>query len=170
MKRSVFLFLFLLLVVPVPGTAQTDTVKIANDIKEQVWKVFKTSYEARDAVTFNSIHTEDMLRINDGGILTGAEYKARTLSWTSPPAGTTITIDFALENTHYREDVAYEVGYYRAIYTLADGRKEYYCGQFHVVHKKTDQGWKIAQDFDTNSVNGIVIDETFFNNASLMKL
>lgn len=48
---------------------------IENEINAQVWKPFKTSFEARDWKTFNSLHTNDVLRVNKHGIRIGAEYK-----------------------------------------------------------------------------------------------
>jgi ketosteroid isomerase-like protein len=161
---------FLMLFISHLSTSQDQYEKIENEINEQVWKVFKRAYEVRDGAAFNSVHSEDMLRITDSGIRTGPEYLAGNRNWTPPAEGTTISIDLALENAHYRESSAYQVGYYRVVYTREDGKTQDYYGQFHVVLKKENGRWLITQDFDTNSLNGQAVDESMFKNARMLKL
>lgn len=62
---------------------EATSKEIANQINEQVWIPFTESYSARDAIRFNSLHTDDVLRSTKKGILKGDEYKNRNLRWLS---------------------------------------------------------------------------------------
>ncbi|MFC7357458.1 YybH family protein [Jejudonia soesokkakensis] len=171
MKTPITLFLVCLtLGISIPSNAQEIDNPIAKEIIEQVWKPFKFSYEARDAETFKSIHTDDMLRITDSDIKTGEEYKATISNWTELPKGTTMTIDFAMESSNLQKNIAYQVGYYRVNIVSEENPPGTYYGQFHVVLKKIDDVWKIIQDFDTSEVNGVIIDEKSFDKARLLLL
>ncbi|PKA84404.1 ketosteroid isomerase-like protein [Ulvibacter sp. MAR_2010_11] len=170
MKVIPFYFFIASCIISTTGFAQQEAKAIEQEIIEQIWKPFKNSYEARNAEAFKSIHTDDMLRITDQGILTGPEYKENIDSWKALPDGNEITIDFAMENSNVREELAYQIGYYRVTFKKKDGAPETYFGQFHVVLKKADGIWKIAQDFDTAIVNEMPVDAVFFEKAELLDL
>ncbi|MAP53872.1 nuclear transport factor 2 family protein [Altibacter sp.] len=151
-------------------TAQKTETDAAESIIAQVWQPFKTAYEARDSETFKALHTEDMLRITDEHLLTGAEYKASIDRWQPLPDGSSMTIDLALESSNVTGTNAYQVGYYRVLFSEKGKEPEAYYGQFHVVLKQENGVWKIAQDFDTGTVNGVAVDAVFFDKARLLKL
>ncbi|MCW9038656.1 nuclear transport factor 2 family protein [Altibacter sp.] len=151
-------------------TAQNFENNSEDAILQQVWQPFKTSYEARDAEAFKALHADDMLRITDENLLTGMQYKASVDNWKPLPADSSIFIDFALESSKVSGSHAYQVGYYRVLFTEKDKEPTAYYGQFHVVLKLLDGRWMIIQDFDTGTVNGKAVNADFFNNARLMKL
>lgn len=147
--------LLLFLVIPL-SYSQEDPgqLKIEAEINETIWKPFKSSYEAWDWEMFNSLHTDDVLRVHDGGIQQGQEYKDANRAYFESANKGQITIDFVMERRTYAENVGYEVGFYRVIYKLPEKDDYTSYGRFHVVLKKIDGQWKIAQDRDSNSFNG----------------
>lgn len=128
--------------------AQTST---AEQIDHQVWESFKKAYADPDGALFVSIHTEDVLRITPDHIREGANYLDRMQQGMGSPNWSPKTIDFVFEHRVHQEDIAYEVGYYKVHY-LDSGEAHY--GRFHVVLRKIDGTWKIAQDWDSDNING----------------
>lgn len=147
-----------------------STDNASEEVNEQVWQAFKTAYEARDSEAFKALHTDDVLRVNDSGVQTADVYFTSIDNWRKLPEGMNMMIDFAFENRQYFQDAGYEVGYYRVVVTRGESQRDIYYGQFHVVLQKEDGTWKIAQDFDTNTVSGKAVDKSFFDNATFLKL
>ena len=143
---------------------------VSEVVNEQVWQAFKTAYEARDSEAFKAIHTDDVLRVNDSGIKTANMYFASIDNWREPNDGRKIMIDFAFENRQYLQNIGYETGYYRVVITRGESQGDVYYGMFHVVLRKENGVWKIAQDFDTESVGGHEVDRSFFEEANFLKL
>ncbi|NNM23999.1 MAG: nuclear transport factor 2 family protein [Flavobacteriaceae bacterium] len=168
LKYPLVLLLFIFSTLSASG--QETNKQIEDEINQQVWQVFKRSYEARDYETFNSIHDKDVLRVNDGGIKLGSEYLDGNKKWTKPREGTQINIDFAFETRQYRGDLGYEVGYYRVQYASGEKLGPSYYGRFHVVLRKNDGRWTIVQDYDTSQVGATKIDASFFDAANLLQL
>ena len=142
---------------------------IENEINAQVWKPFKTSFEARDWKTFNSLHTDDVLRVNKHGIRIGAEYKKSIEDSYQKPINRKRQIDFCFDQRIYKEDTGYEVGYYRIISTEKDKKPTISYGRFHVVLKKINNQWFIAQDWDTNTINEKLITKQDFETGNCLK-
>jgi hypothetical protein len=164
------LLFFIALGFAIPLNAQGVENTLEEEIIEQIWKPFKYSYEARDREIFKNIHADNVLRITDFEIKTAKEYRTDISNWKTLPEGTTMTIDFALESSNLKENIAYQVGYYRVKVISDKTTSATYYGQFHVVLKRIDSTWKITQDFDTSKVNGEVVDEDFFERARLLFL
>lgn len=160
---------FLILLLACGSTwAQDNDNSLEKEIDETIWKLFKQSYEARDWEAFNALHTDDVLRVHDGGIQKGLEYKDAIKSYYEAEDNRKTTIDFVMERRTYKGDIGYEVGFYRVIYEEEgkDDRMSY--GRFHVVLKKIDGKWKIAQDWDSGTFNGRPIGpEDFDDNKKL---
>ena len=152
--------------------AQTDTnnQEIVTAVNASIWKPFKMSYEARDWQTFNSLHTDDVLRAHDGGIQLGQEYKDGNRAYFESANKGRVTIDFVMERRTYKADVGYEVGFYRVIYSEEGKEDRTSYGRFHVVLKKIDGQWKIVQDWDSNSFNGRPIGPEDFNEEKKLDL
>jgi ketosteroid isomerase-like protein len=168
MKKGIISCLFILFVFQFPVLGQ-EVSNSEQQVNTQVWQAFKTAYEARDSEAFKAIHTSDVLRVNDGGVKNAEQYFASIDSWRKSN-DTSITIDFAFENRQYNEDTGYETGYYRVVFARNSGESAVYYGQFHVVVKKEDGVWKIAQDFDTDTINAKKVDKTFFEGATFLEL
>ena len=132
---------------------------IIREIDEQVWKPFVKSWEAFDAKTFNNLHTNDVLRVNKRGIKIGNQYKDGILAafGQALERGDNRTIEFRFEERNVGPDIAYEVGYYKITAHGAGPEANDYYARFHVLMTKIEGKWKIAQDWDSNEINGVKI-------------
>ncbi len=152
--------------------SQKDEMKDTYEttINETIWKPFKKTYEARDWQGFSELHTDDVLRVHDGGIQQGAAYKNSIRESYEKYSDRKVTIDFAMERRMQKEDVAYETGFYRVLYREPGKEPRASYGRFHVVLRKMDGNWKIAQDWDSNSFNGRPINAGDFEKAAFLDL
>ena len=144
--------------------------QIEQVVNETIWKPFKKSYEERDWETFNALHTDDILRAHDRGIQIGQEYKDDIRKYYESPSNQSSIIDFVMERRTYRDDVGYEVGFYRVTYSEEGKEDRMSYGRFHVVLKKINDQWKIAQDWDSNSFNGRPIGSEDFDEGKILDL
>lgn len=142
---------------------------IEKEVNQQLWLNFKTAFESRDATLFNSLHTDDVMRITPNGIRVGNEYKdlvKRNYAMKDAPKR---TIDFWIEHRVYTGKNAYEIGYFRIISTV-DGQSSEYYGRFSVTLRKVDGRWLIAQDWDTDQINGEKITAADFEKGTILDL
>ncbi|TNE57742.1 MAG: nuclear transport factor 2 family protein [Bacteroidetes bacterium] len=144
------------------GQAQPDTT-VQQTIDRQVWRPFIRTYAVYDATGFNTLHAVDVVRGTPWGIRTGPEYFEHNLSQFArqQAGGASRSIAFTFEHRVHRDGIAYEVGLYRVVRTQ-NGETTAFYGQFHVVLKKNGDTWKIAQDWDSDTVNGEKITEADF--------
>ncbi|WP_424962141.1 YybH family protein [Ekhidna sp.] len=145
MKISIFT---LLLSVSLSCTAQSAQ----EEINQQVWTPFTRAWETNDGKAYNAVHTDDVWRINPGRLLIGDEYKKMNIERMTGQQRDRI-IEFTFETRTANVDNAYEVGYYR-ITDRSEDEPKYFVGRFHVALKRVDGVWKIAQDWDTDEING----------------
>jgi len=164
MKKINLLLGFLLLGTSIWAQEKATTQQL---IDEQVWRPFIQAYSAQDADLFNSIHTDDVLRVSPWGIRTGEEYKTSTANAYAKGKASNKkrSIAFWFEHRQAKENIAYEVGYYKVTVTSAEGSKHHYA-RFHVVLRKEDEQWKIAQDWDTNKINGVPVTAADFEKGA----
>lgn len=146
-------------------SAQTVTDQIDRD----VWHPFVQSFSSFDEESFIALHTEDVIRVSREGssMLIGSQYaeSVRNAFAQGRENGTVRRIEFSFVERLNKDNVAYEVGYYRL--TSATGGQEYVgYGRFHVVLKKVEGIWKIAVDSDTND-GGAILEEDFMSGAML---
>ncbi|MDX1407628.1 MAG: nuclear transport factor 2 family protein, partial [Saprospiraceae bacterium] len=123
-----------------------------------------------DAELFNALHTDDILRVSSmTGILVGEAYKntMQRMLTGMKEGGQQMLIDFRFEQRADQGDVAYEVGYYKITWSKGDDTSEFF-GRFHVVLRKVDGTWKIAQDWDSSNVLGLDIGQTQFDLGKTM--
>ena len=126
-----------------------------DEIDQEIWMPFTKAWEANDGEAFNSIHSDNVWRINPGRLSIGDEYKSRNAERMKMQKKNSI-IEFSFETRTSNRDNAYEVGYYR-ITNNATQPPSYFVGRFHVALKKINGAWKITQDWDTDEINGIKI-------------
>ena len=156
MKNLLFLLLLLLFTAGIEAQHKTDPA-ISAEIDEQVWNPFRTAYNSYDGATYNNLHTDDVLRVTSWGIKLGEVYKKSILERYGRPNNPKREIDFRLQHRIHEGDVGYEVGLYKVVTQKADGTERVSIGRFHVVLKKIDGTWKIAQDWDESTINGVAI-------------
>ena len=149
----------------------TSNEKLEAEVNEQVWKPFKKAFEARDGKQFNALHTDDVMRISTwSGIKVGKEYKDAIEQSYQKEDGRKRTIDFWLEHRFYRENAGYEVGYYRIITEEEGKAPRAHYARFHIVLKKVNGSWKIAQDWDVSNINGQEVTEEDFAKGTPLDL
>ena len=151
MKSIISFLSTVLFLLPLAGQTEIDHTEA---IDEQVWEVFKKAYGKRNAELFNSIHSDDVLRISPHGLRIGEEYKGQIIRSYASKDRPAAVIDFAFEHRIHREEIAYEVGYYKVTKAGQDDPSKASYGRFHVVLKKIDNAWKITQDWDSGDING----------------
>lgn len=157
LKKSFFL---LFLTFSFLTNAQDAETLIHDEINEKVWKPFCESYASLNAEIFNGLHTDDVIRATPWGIRVGEEYKNRNVERfaANKEKRTNRTIELWFEHRKSNSKISYEVGYYKVAYQK-DGKTKNSYGRFHCVIKKIDGVWKIAQDWDTDKINGIEVTE-----------
>lgn len=136
--------------------AQSETKPdYSKEIDEQVWEPFKKAYANYDAEEYIALHADDVLRVTKwSGIRTGEAFRTGIQKNFNKKDKVAHQLEFQFEHRIHSADVAYEVGYYRMTRTPKEGKPERHYGRFHVVLKKIDGKWKIAQDWDTGNING----------------
>ena len=132
-------------------------------IDSMVWEPFKKAYLEKDGPLYVSIHTDDILRVTPWGITQGLEWKDKMLKKFDEESRKACVIDFVFEHRIHEEHIAYEVGYYQLYYLPKSQDSEMHYGRFHVVLKKEEDQWKIAQDWDSNNINGHKVDRKDFD-------
>ncbi|GAA3625860.1 DUF4440 domain-containing protein [Flavivirga jejuensis] len=136
-----------------------------NDLKEinsQIWNKFSKSFETVDYQLFESLHSDDLIRVNGGdyksirnkeAYLEG--YKNR---WSNQALRQSISFRF-LERV-CKDGMASERGIYKFIINPGSENQKLYYGVFHVILRKEDNLWKILIDYDSSeneSINEIEI-------------
>jgi ketosteroid isomerase-like protein len=145
---------------------------LQQEIDQQVWKPFAATYSQFDAKGFNALHSDDVIRSGPNFILVGEEYKAqnRTSFRKVKARGEKRTISFTMESRQTREDLSYEIGYYKVTMQRKKETPRHYYGRFHAVIKKIDGHWKIAQDWDAGVIMGKEVTEEVFRTGTPLKL
>ncbi len=160
--------LFCLAILATSTLAAQETTE-QDHINKDVWYNFMQAYQDLDAMLFNQIHTDDVLRVAVDGdkIYVGKEYKDRNLevfnNWNAQRINQ--VIEFSFISRVQKGDYAYEIGIYKL--TRKKGfRSDSYYGKFNVTLQKINGVWKIKMDSDTSE--GDTINEDDFNAGSIL--
>lgn len=163
-----YLLLISVFVGPVLTDLQAQSSVEQTAIDDQVWRPFVDTWSNFKAAEFNALHTDDIIRVWGNGMRIGEEYKQH--STTKFPEqqkrGDKRTIQFTFESRVASGDVAYEVGYYKVNTVDNAGDQRTFYGRFHVVLRRTQGVWKIAQDWDTDEVMGQKVGAEHFNSGT----
>ncbi|GJM31607.1 MAG: hypothetical protein DHS20C18_06080 [Saprospiraceae bacterium] len=166
----VLLMLLSFIWAPAQEEVSAEQTAIEQEVNQQLWKPFKVAWEARNWEAFNALHTDDVMRISKwSGIQLGDEYKESIKASYQKKDDRKKTIDFWLEHRIYRENMGYEVGYYRISSEEPGKEIRNYYARFHIVLKKVNGQWKIAQDWDTNNINGVPVTEEDFAKGKVLE-
>ena len=135
-----------------------------NDIDTQVWKPFQEAFQNLDAEALNAIYAENVIRVTPDGIDTQGSFKLKNVERFKiyKAEGKTIALDFWFDDRKTNATTSYEVGFYCLAFTSSNGSADFIYGQFHIVLKNTNGNWKIAQDWDTGTLNGSTITKEDF--------
>ncbi|MDN5204126.1 nuclear transport factor 2 family protein [Fulvivirgaceae bacterium BMA10] len=145
----------------ISSVLKAQEINVQKEIDKQVWKPFIEAFAEFDAEKFNALHTDDVLRATPWKLRVGREYKNGNLEGFAKnrDKGTKRAIEFWFEHRVASTDVAYEVGYYKITVNREGEEERNYYARFHIVLKKIDSNWKIAQDWDTGKINGVAVTE-----------
>ncbi|MEM6724889.1 MAG: hypothetical protein AAF598_12670 [Bacteroidota bacterium] len=146
-------FLLFSLSADVYAQAEVDST-ILEAINEEVWIPFMQAYADHDVELYLSLHAEEVLRATPWGIRKGADFRKQIRASWSIPNPSKKQIEFRFEHRIHTDSIAYEVGYYKLVYPDNKPEDQVHVGRFHVVLKKIDNRWYIAQDWDDNDING----------------
>ncbi|MET1258301.1 hypothetical protein ABV409_03125 [Flagellimonas sp. DF-77] len=160
MKFIIRCFLFLVAHMMVAQSVD----EIQTEIDRTVWKPFQKAFERLDGHALNATYAEEVLRATPSGIDTENAFKPKNLERfaKNKEQSLRITLDFWFDSRRTNATTSYEVGFYRIGFTDTEGSTEYAYGQFHIVLRKIDGQWKITQDWDTDTINGVPIGATDF--------
>lgn len=148
------------MIVSVIGYSQ-DT---QNQINEQVWKPFITTFNNQDTKGFMAVHSADLTRVprESKTVLNFEQYKKQNEEGdkrsTQQKIKRTIELRFLERITN--ETQAFEVGIYKTTYINAQGESKSFYGKFHVVLRKENGIWKILVDSDS-SEGGTISEKNF---------
>ena len=145
-----------------------DSLALAQ-VDQQVWIPFMKAYKENDVELYNSIHTDDVLRITPWGIRIGDEYKNKNIENFARPNQKEKRIDFRFQHRVVKDSLIYDVGYYKLDYFEGSEISQTHYGRFHVLLKKENGTWKIAQDWDSADINGHKVGEEDWNKLNIWR-
>ena len=157
MKQALLAVFFTFLTLnTTPGLADINLEATHKEINTTVWKAFQDAFQALDGKALNDVYADNVLRITSDGIDTQSAFKEANVTRFAENIknGDRIALDFWLDSRQTNETTSYDVGFYRMAMTTSAGATNTFYGQFHIVLKNIDGGWKIAQDWDTSSIGG----------------
>ena len=156
-------YIFLVVLFSITVVQAQDIGLVQKEIDQNLWKPFKEAFEKLDAEKLNSLYAEEVLRVTPNGIDTENNFRNGNVERLNghKMSNTSLQLDFWFDSRHTNETTSYEVGFYRMRLTKAEHVNTIY-GQFHIVLKKIEGTWKIAQDWDTDKINGKVISKQDF--------
>lgn len=138
------------------------------EINEQVWKPFIIAITTQDIGTFIQLHSKDVMRVerNARHIMNYDQYKNDLeKSWpawkqTIQVEKKTYTFELRFLERLAKDNMAYEVGYFKNEIVNPKGEKYISYGQFHVALRKENGTWKILVDSDSH-LNRTITEEMF---------
>ena len=146
------------------STISAQEISEEEQINRDVWYNFMQAYQDLDAMLFNQIHTDDVLRIAVDGdkIFMGKEYKDRNLevfnNWNTQRIKQKLNL---VSLVVFKGNYAYEIGIYKLTRQKGFKLNSHY-GKFNVALEKVGGIWKIKMDSDTNQ-KGAIGEEDFIS-------
>ena len=134
------------------------------DINFQIWNNFTKSFETLDYQLFESLHSNDLIRVNKD--IKSIKTKDLYLNGYKNRWGNAFlkqTISFRFLERFSKDGISSERGIYKFTRDLNTENEKSYYGKFHVILKKEENLWKILIDYD--STENESINEVHYNNA-----
>lgn len=164
MKWTNFL---LLCVLSISGFSQD----FQQEINDQVWKPFISTFNSYDANGFLAVHAKDVVRspLDAKMILSYDEYLQNQLEGNKrgQEIGNTRALDLRFTERIANAATAIDIGIFKVTVNRKDGSTQSFYGRFHVVLRKENGRWKILVDMDSSE--GRSIDETDYVAAKAME-
>ncbi len=168
MKTTYSLLIIFISFTSIFSQTKIESTKTTKEIDQQVWFPFIKAYNSRDWKAFNSLQTDDVLRVNSYAMRIGSEYKEKIKENFQRPVSNVEQIEFSFLERMHKGNAAYEIGYYKVTYKKKNPKFKTHFGMFHVVLKKVNGVWLIAQDWDGDTINGKPITQEDFNRGQYL--
>lgn len=136
-----------------------DLEQIHKTIDETVWREFKKAFESGDGKALNRLYAEKVLRVTPEGLDTSGAFKLANemRQKIDSDSNRKVELDFWLDSRRSNASTSYQVGFFRVRSTDTEMKTQTHYGQFHIVLEKQQDGWKIVQDWDTDTIAGYPI-------------
>lgn len=146
-----------------------EMTQIHQEIDKSIWHPFKQAFESQDGQALNDLYAEEVLRVTPEGVDTDSTFKTLNLERfaANKERGDSIELNFWLDKRQSTDSVSYNVGFYRIGITSRSGKTDFFYGQFHIVLQKSNGRWRIAQDWDTDTIAGDHITAEQFNQQAI---
>jgi len=150
-------FVFLLILMVFPHKSNSQSVTNLEEINK-VWYTFYQAFDSLDYKHMVTIHSKNLIRISGGKNIINYEtyinnYKSRFHNARKKKQTSEISLRF-FERIN-NDSIASERGIYKLIRNKNQDNEQTYYGEFHVILKKENGGWKISMDYDSDKGNSI---------------
>jgi ketosteroid isomerase-like protein len=140
------------------------------EINEQEWEPFISSFNERDTKGFMAVHSKDVVRSarDSKTILNWEEYNAQSEKWDQldKKSQSKRRLELRFTERIANKNQAIDVGIYKTTYIQPDGKTRSFFGKFHVVLRKENGVWKILVDTDS-SENNTIAEKDFLAAAAM---
>lgn len=136
----------------------TENLKAIN----AVWAKFYEAFETLDYTLMAEIHSKDLVRVSGGKNIIDYDTYINNYKFSfNRDKETNQTSNIALRffERINNDTTASERGIYKLTRNKGTDKEQSYYGQFHVIFKKNDGGWKITMDYDSSESNTIGEDD-----------
>jgi len=157
-RLNIFIFLFVIM----SSVSYCQNKEVLKSINKEIWEPFTKSFETFDIELFESLHSNDLIRVSaDGRNIKKKDtyidgYNRR---WTKTSIEQTISFRF-LERLN-STDIASERGIYKLTMNPNTEQEKTFYGKFHVIMKKEHETWRILVDYDSSESNTINSDSYY---------
>ncbi|MDO5970181.1 nuclear transport factor 2 family protein [Flavivirga aquimarina] len=163
MKRLPTYIISLLLLIS--NKAISQNINDLKDINSQIWSNFSKAFETVDYQLFESLHSNDLVRVNGGDYKSIRNKEAYLEGYKERWKNSSLkqTISFRFFERIYKDGLASERGIYKFTINPGEKNQKSYYGKFHVILRKEEGHWKILVDYD--SIENESINEASYNNC-----
>lgn len=154
-------------IVPIDQT----TIPLLKEINRDIWIPFTESWAKNDVAQFNALHAEDFIRATGGTSQSMRDRESyatqnRQRFASRKQKNERMLIDFSFFERIADEVMASERGVYQITRINANGEEFQSYGRFHCFHKKINDHWYIAVDYDSD--DGTPLTEADFKAGKAM--
>ena len=157
-RLNIFIFLFVIM----SSVSYCQNKEVLKSINKEIWEPFTKSFETFDIELFESLHSNDLIRVSaDGRNIKKKDtyidgYNRR---WTKTSIEQTISFRFLERLNSF--DIASERGIYKLTMNPNTEQEKSFYGKFHVIMKKEQETWRILVDYDSSESNTINSDSYY---------
>jgi hypothetical protein len=119
------------------------------EIDEAIWNPFVRGVETFDHALYTSVRTRDSIFVDGKRLFDYDEYVEDAVRVMTPlqKSGARLKMEVRFEDRVVDEGAASERGVLRTVMTDAKGKEQIGHARFHVISRKSDEGWRIVTDY-----------------------